>query len=123
MFSLFQILQVFIFIWYICNSIKLNCEEKWTEALNVILIRKETYSLPFITTKSSKLQWFQYRIIHRILGTNSLLYKISKKPNDKCSFCSEVERIEHIFWSCKMFGISGPFSFSKLLIGIFDFLM
>jgi hypothetical protein len=67
------------------NSIKLNCEEKWTEALNVILIRKETYSLPFITTKSSKLQWFQYRIIHRILGTNSLLYKINKKPNDKSS--------------------------------------
>ena len=30
-----------------------------------------------LTTKSSKLQWFQYRIIHRILGTNSLLYKIN----------------------------------------------
>ena len=62
---------------------------------------KEIYCLPFITTKSSKLQWFQYRIIHRILGTNSLLYKINQKPNDKCSFClEEVERIEHIFWSC-----------------------
>jgi hypothetical protein len=49
-------------------------------------------------TKSSKLQWFQYRIIHRILGTNSLLYEINKKPNDKFSFClEEVETIEHIF--------------------------
>jgi hypothetical protein len=49
-------------------------------------------------TKSSKLQWFQYIIIHRILGTNSLLYKINQKPNDKCSFClEEVETIEHIF--------------------------
>jgi hypothetical protein len=57
--------------------------------------------LPFITTKSSKLQWFQYRIIHRILGTNSLLYEINQKPNDKCSFClEEVEKIERIFWSC-----------------------
>ena len=37
------------------NSIELNCEEKWTEALNVILNWKEIYSLPFITTKSSKL--------------------------------------------------------------------
>ena len=38
------------------NSIELNCEEKWTEALNVILNWKEIYRLPFITTKSSKLQ-------------------------------------------------------------------
>jgi hypothetical protein len=53
------------------NSITLKCEEKWTEALNVILNWKEIYRLPFITTKGSKLQWFQYRIIHRILGTNS----------------------------------------------------
>jgi hypothetical protein len=80
------------------NLIKLKCEEKWTEALSVILNWKEMYRLPFITTKSSKLQWFQYRIIHRILGTNSLLYKINQKPNDKCSFClEEVETIEHIF--------------------------
>jgi hypothetical protein len=83
------------------NLIKLKCEEKWTEALNVILNWKEIYCLPFITTKSSKLQWFQYRIIHRILGTNSLLYEINQKPNDKCSFClEEVEKIERIFWSC-----------------------
>jgi hypothetical protein len=83
------------------NSIKLKCEEKWTEALNVILHWKEIYRLPFITAKSSKLRWFQYRIIHRILGTNSLLYEINQKPNDKCSFClEEVETIEHIFWLC-----------------------
>jgi hypothetical protein len=81
------------------NSIELNCEEKWTEALNVILNWKEIYSLPFITTKSSKLQWFQYRIIHIILGTNSLLYKINKKPNDKCSFClEEVETTEQTYF-------------------------
>jgi hypothetical protein len=51
-------------------------------ALKVILNWKEIYRLPFITTKSSKLQWFQYRIIHRILGTNSLLYKINQKRLD-----------------------------------------
>jgi hypothetical protein len=40
------------------NAIKLKCEEKWTEALNVILNWKEIYRLPFITTKGSKLQWY-----------------------------------------------------------------
>ena len=83
------------------NSIKLKCEEKYTEALNLILNWKEIYRLPFITTKISKLQWFQYRILHRILGTNNLLYETNQKPNDKYSFClEEVEPIEHIFWSC-----------------------
>jgi hypothetical protein len=42
MFSLFQILQVFIFNWSICNfNCSSQCEEKWMEALNVILIGKK----------------------------------------------------------------------------------
>jgi hypothetical protein len=67
-------------------------------ALNVILNWKEIYRLPFITAKSSKLKRFQYIIIHRILGTTNLLYRINQKPNDKCSLClEEVETIEYIF--------------------------
>ena len=85
---------------------------------------KEIYCLPFITTKSSKLQWFQYIIIHRILGTNSLLYKINQKPNDKCSFClEEVERIEHIFWSCNKISKLWeelPLNLTIILFGITD---
>ena len=95
----------------------LNSEKKFalcaTKKINIltlvlsekkILNQTKFHNPPFklngrsLTTKSSKLQWFQYRIIHRILGTNSLLYKINQKPNDKCSFClKEVETIEHIF--------------------------
>jgi hypothetical protein len=79
------------------NSSKLKCEKKWMEALNVILNWKEIYRLPFITATNSNLKWFQYIIIHRILGTTSLLYRINQKPNDKCSLCLVVETIEHIF--------------------------
>ena len=57
--------------------------------------------MSFVTTKSSKVQWFQYRIIHRILGTNEFLFKIRQKDNDKCIFCKEfTETIQHIFWTC-----------------------
>jgi hypothetical protein len=56
------------------NSKKLKCEKKWMEALNVILNWKVIYRLPFITAKILNLKWFQYIIIHRILGTTSLLY-------------------------------------------------
>ena len=59
------------------------------------------HNMFFDFTKSSKLHWFQYRIIHRILGTNKFLFKIKIKQSDKCTFCNEVtEEIEHIFWTC-----------------------
>ena len=34
---------------------------------------KYVYEQPFFLTKDSMLQWFQYRINHRILGTNRLM--------------------------------------------------
>jgi hypothetical protein len=52
-------------------------------------------------TKNTKLCWFQYRIIHRILGTNTFLYKIKVKDCNLCTFCKEEpETIEHLLWGC-----------------------
>ena len=44
------------------NLIKLKCEEKWTEALNVILNWKEMYRLPFITTKVQNYSGFNIEL-------------------------------------------------------------
>ena len=61
------------------------------------------YILPFTLSKSSTLQWFQYRINHRIIGTNDLLFKMKMTNNDKYTFCKyEVENILHLFWECKI---------------------
>ena len=93
------------------------------EALNVILIGKKFIVCLSLQQKVQN-QWFQYIIIHRILGTNSLLYKINQKPNDKCSFClEEVERIEHIFWSCNKISKLWeelPLNLTIILFGITD---
>jgi hypothetical protein len=35
------------------------------------------YCIPFSVTKDTKLQDFQYKLIHRILVTNSFLYKFN----------------------------------------------
>ena len=40
------------------NSIKLKCEDKWTETLNVILNWKGNVSFAFHYNKISRLQWF-----------------------------------------------------------------
>lgn len=60
------------------------------------------YKMPFLCSKDTNLQWFQYRINHRILATNSLLFKMNIKNTDVCSFCSEEsETLIHLFWNCR----------------------
>jgi exonuclease III len=55
----------------------------------------------FMVSKDSKVQWLQYRILHRILPVKYYLKKIKILDDDICSFCnSESETIEHIFFSC-----------------------
>jgi len=66
------------------NSIFTFSNNKW----------KEIYTIPFKVTKSSSLQWFQYKINHRILATNEYLFKIGLKNSNKCYFClTSVEKL------------------------------
>ena len=57
--------------------------------------------LIFKVTKSSKLQWLQYRINHYILTTNKYLYKIGIIDSPICKRCNtDIETIEHSLWDC-----------------------
>ena len=48
------------------------------------------------------MQWFQYRLIHRIIPVGSYLKKIQIKPTDTCTLCKEtVETIVHLFFECE----------------------
>ena len=63
------------------------------------------YLLPFkvIITKETKLCliMFQYKIIHRILFTNSLLYKLKKVSSPHCPFCPAIHQtVTHLFVEC-----------------------
>jgi hypothetical protein len=63
---------------------------------------KKIFKLPSTVTQNTKLQWLQYRINQRILGTNTFLYKIRVKDNAFSTFCQEDEEtIEHLFWNCE----------------------
>ena len=57
--------------------------------------------MPFCTVLEAKLKYFQFKFIHRILGTNRLLCLMGKVDTDLCTFCRiETESLEHLFWSC-----------------------
>jgi hypothetical protein len=84
------------------KTVQISAEQKWENILNKYDI--EWKNIHFHCTKhakNTKLCWFQYRIIHRILGTNTFLYKIKVKDCNFCTFCKEKpETIEHLLWRC-----------------------
>ena len=88
----------------------LNCAEnvssfykpKWEVYFKLSELEWKTImQLPFINTRSAKLQWLQFRINHHILTTNTFLFKIGLKDNNLCSFCNtHEETIYHVLWEC-----------------------
>ena len=75
---------------------------KWANKFDLgVDMCKKIFRLPFIIRKISKLQWFQTRINHRILGTNRSLSKMKITQSPLCSFCKETdETIGLLFWEC-----------------------
>ena len=87
---------------FINNSEIPTSNIKWQNMFNTTLLEwKYLYSWVYIVTKDSYLQWFQTRIAHRLLATNSLLCKLKISNTDLCSFCKiEKETLTHLFWEC-----------------------
>lgn len=79
-------------------------QQKWNNIFeNVNLNWNIIYKLPAKSCNNTKLHWFQYRILHRIIATNDLLFKLNIKQDDLCSFCGLLpEKIEHLFWHCNV---------------------
>lgn len=79
-------------------------QPKWDQAFeNTHLNWKQIYSIPAKCCQNTKMHWFQYRIIHRIIATNDLLMKMNIRQGNLCTFCNlEQEKIEHLFWHCNV---------------------
>ena len=55
------------------------------------------------TVQENKLIWFQYRLIHRILGTQRLLCKMGIVQSELCLMCqSDTETLKHLFYDCSV---------------------
>ena len=81
---------------------------KWSEELNLTpqFLWSDAFSLPFVIFKDTKIRWFQYRILHRILTTNRFLKIIKIADSDLCSYCNKYpETLKHLFYDCKKVNI------------------
>ena len=64
---------------------------------------KNIYYKCFKSTSDTKLKWFQFRLLFRILPTNRYLKIMKIKDIDLCIFCNEVEEtLDHLFWDCNV---------------------
>ena len=84
-----------------------DCEpfakRKWHEELLIPgnFNWKNTYTIPYTVTRDPNLWWLQFRLIHRILGTNTYLHKLKIRNNNLCTFCKNMpETLVHLFWEC-----------------------
>ena len=93
--------------WHIIGRSK-HCpssKEKWYKSFplmreNSIELWPDIYKLPFIITRETKLQSFQYKIIHRIIACNKWLFNIKIKDSSRCSYCECEDNIQHFFLNC-----------------------
>ena len=92
------------------NILKFNLESptaqtKWqrTTLIPESFRWDEAYHNLHRLTNDTNIKWLQYRLIHRILATNTFLNKIGIKQDNKCSFCNtESETLCHLFWECEI---------------------
>ena len=65
---------------------KINCPEAWLRSKN--------------TTKEVRLIMMQWKILHNIYPSNSVLYKINITDTNVCDHCGLHDTVEHYFYSC-----------------------
>lgn len=92
------------------NILDLNVDGSWWRKQNILF---------FKITNDIQLRWFNYRIVHRILATNTFLCKIGTTNTNLCSFCKIYpETLCHLFWECEYVEGSG----SLLKVTLFKFI-
>ena len=80
-------------------------EAKWKLDLplgNDDTIWKLVYKTCFFSIQDNSYIWFQFRVVHRIIGVQNLLYKTKISQTDMCRLCQRnVETINHLFADCE----------------------
>ena len=59
------------------------------------------YLIPHLVTLDTKTRIFQYKLLNRIIYTNTTLYKMKLVGSPLCTFCkTQEESLEHLFCRC-----------------------
>ena len=83
-----------------CNDDIIRIECKWRRDINsfepasVQQVKRSVIATKYIA--------FQYKLVMRILTTNTFLFLIRRREDDRCTFCKETaESLTHLFLACR----------------------
>ena len=91
------------------------------------------FKIPYRVVRDSRIQQFQYKILHKILACKETLFRWNIEGDDRCSFCDECETITHLLFKCdtirtfwkqvekwmsRNLGVSFPLSVTDVVFGI-----
>ncbi len=63
---------------------------------------KSIFRMPFNTVRDTRIQMFQFWLIHRIIPYNEWLFKLRVKPSSICEYCTDSDSLTHFFINCEM---------------------
>ena len=58
------------------------------------------FKLPFNTIEETKIQSFQFKIIHRIINCNKKVFDMKLIDDPSCNYCNDVDDLKHFFIWC-----------------------
>ena len=79
-----------------------TCVTKWQQIYPDIRIEhwEDIFCQAFKVCRETKLQSFQYKIIHRLTNCNKKLFDMNIKDSPKCTYCPATDDIRHFFLEC-----------------------
>ena len=93
--------------WNIVNQRKreATCKKKWTEEFPRFItadpcLWPNIFRLSFNVSRDTKIQSFQYKLIHRLTNCRKKLFDMKLISSPKCEFCDSIDTIRHFFLFC-----------------------
>ena len=82
------------------KSETLSINREWRETYDIDKENTKLWSMSHECSSEIKLRQLQWKILHRIYPTNTLLFKMKIKVSEECDFCNERDTIIHFFACC-----------------------
>lgn len=83
------------------------CINKWTQDFPKFVeaaddLWENIFKLPFNTIEETKIQSFQFKLIHRIINCNKKLFDMKLIDNPVCNYCNNniIDDLKHFFLWC-----------------------
>lgn len=74
------------------DGVQIRDQEEWAEACSRI----------FHTTRETKVQSFQYKILNRVIPCRVFLKRLRISETDECNFCKAKDTVPHFLFTCEV---------------------